>query len=62
MDDYYALLGLTPAASDREVRAAFRLLAKRLHPDVSRLPSAADRFRRIMAAYETLSDPARRAA
>jgi curved DNA-binding protein CbpA len=62
VDDFYALLGVTPAAGAREIRAAFRQLAKRLHPDVSRLPSAADRFRRVMAAYETLSDPARRAA
>ena len=62
MDDYYALLGVGPAASAREIRAAFRQLAKLLHPDVSRLPSAAERFRRVMVAYETLSDPARRAA
>ena len=62
MDDYYALLGVTPAAGAREIRAAFRHLAKRLHPDVSRLPSAADRFRRVMEAYETLGDPVRRAA
>jgi curved DNA-binding protein CbpA len=60
--DYYALLGLTPAASAREIRAAFRQLAKRLHPDVSRLPSGAERFRRVVEAYETLSDPVRRAA
>ena len=60
--DYYALLGLGPTASAREIRAAFRQLAKRLHPDVSALPGAAERFRRIVAAYETLSDPVRRAA
>lgn len=62
MTDYYALLGLTPAAGGEEIRAAFRQLAKRLHPDVSPLPSAAERFRRVVTAYETLSDPARRAA
>lgn len=62
MGDYYALLGVTPGASGEEIRAAFRQLAKRLHPDVSRLPSAAERFRRAVEAYEVLSDPARRAA
>ena len=62
MEDYYALLGIGPGASDGEIRAAFRQLAKRLHPDVSRLPSAAERFRRIVVAHETLSDPVRRAA
>ena len=60
--DYYALLGVRPDAGGEVMRAAFRQLAKRLHPDVSRLPSAAERFRRVVAAYETLSDPVRRAA
>lgn len=62
MGDYYALLGISAGASMGEIRAAFRLLVKRLHPDVSRLPSAAERFRRVMEAYEVLSDPVRRAA
>lgn len=60
--DYYALLGVPPAASVIAVRAAFRRMAKRLHPDTSTLPHAAERFRLIVEACDVLTDPARRLA
>jgi molecular chaperone DnaJ len=60
--DYYAALGVAPGASAAEIRTAFRRLARQYHPDVNPDPGAAERFRTIVAAYEVLSDPARRAA
>jgi molecular chaperone DnaJ len=60
--DYYALLGVPPTASPAELRRAYRQRARRLHPDVNRAPDAAARFAALTEAYETLSDPARRAA
>src|SRR5919199_356462 len=59
--DHYATLGVSPSASDLEIRAAFRRLARQYHPDVNPAPDAADRFRAVAAAYEVLSDPAQRA-
>ena len=66
--DYYDVLGLTPAASQDEIRHAFRELAKRWHPDlfVNATPHererAERRMRAIVVAHETLSDPGRRAS
>jgi len=61
--DYYKVLGLTPAATQAEVKRAYRRLALEHHPDRNPGdPDAAVRFIEISEAYETLSDPARRAA
>ena len=61
--DHYAVLGLDRRCTLAQVRSAYRLLAKRYHPDVNALSSeAATRFREVTAAYETLCDPARRRA
>jgi hypothetical protein len=61
--DYYQLLGITPGATTRQVKAAYRKLAKLHHPDANPGdPDAAARFREITEAYETLSDPVRRKA
>ncbi|MFQ6133420.1 MAG: J domain-containing protein, partial [Armatimonadota bacterium] len=58
--DYYELLGVTRGASDADVRAAYRRIVKRLHPDVSRAPDAQERMAEVNAAYSVLRDPAKR--
>jgi molecular chaperone DnaJ len=60
--DYYDILGLPRAASDAEVKKAFRKLAQQWHPDVSTEAGADDRFKEINEAYQVLSDPGRRQA
>ena len=58
--DYYALLGVTPDATMAQIKSAYRKLAKQYHPDVNHSPDAAERFREITEAYDTLTDPDRR--
>jgi formylglycine-generating enzyme required for sulfatase activity/curved DNA-binding protein CbpA len=62
--DFYTILGVPRRASDIEIRRAFRALAKEHHPDSRQVESDAPEhdFRLITEAYETLKDPARRAA
>lgn len=61
--DHYATLGLDRRCTIAQIRAAYRLLSKRHHPDVSPGSDDADaRFREINEAHETLSDPDRRRA
>ena len=57
--NYYELLGVTPEATQEEIRAAFHELAKRVHPDSGGNKAL---FRSVNTAYETLRDPTRRAA
>jgi molecular chaperone DnaJ len=60
---YYETLGLDRGASDQEVKAAFRRLAKQCHPDQNNTdPTAEQRFKEANEAYEALKDPQRRAA
>lgn len=61
----YEILGIAAAASDQEIKAAYRRLARVSHPDVAavdRKNSSADEFMKIHAAYSTLSDPEKRAS
>lgn len=58
--DLYAELGLAHTADAAAIRAAYRTLAKRYHPDVSKLPDAHARFIRLTEAYEILIDPVKR--
>jgi molecular chaperone DnaJ len=55
--DYYDVLGLSRTAGDREIKSAFRRLARELHPDVSDAPDAEQRFKEAVEAYEVLSKP-----
>lgn len=57
IDDPHAVLGVPRGASRRQIAAAYRRLAKRHHPDVDSDPDAADRMRRINAAWRRLSGP-----
>jgi molecular chaperone DnaJ len=59
--DYYEVLGVSQDASDREIRSAYRKLARKYHPDVSDEPDAHERFQEIGQAYAVLSDAERRA-
>lgn len=54
--DYYEILGIGRGASEKEIKSAFRRLARELHPDVSDHPDAHERFREAAEAYEVLSD------
>ncbi|HEU5441392.1 MAG TPA: DnaJ C-terminal domain-containing protein [Ktedonobacterales bacterium] len=58
--DYYAVLGVPKTASEDEIRKAFRKLARKYHPDVSKSPEAEAKFKEINEAYEVLSDPEKR--
>jgi hypothetical protein len=59
--DYYAILGLSPTSEDVVIRAAYRALIRRYHPDGNASTAAAARARAINAAYEVLIDPEKRA-
>src|SRR3954453_17799999 len=59
--DLYVVLGLGEGASERDIKRAYRRLARRFHPDVNPGDQDAEsRFRQILDAYETLVDPTRR--
>ena len=58
--DYYRLLGVRPDATVLLIKKAYRKLAKQYHPDVNDNPDAAERFRELTEAYDTLIDPDRR--
>jgi molecular chaperone DnaJ len=59
--DCYAVLGVPRTADGDAIRRAFRRLARELHPDVSALPEAGERFRELSVAYTVLSNPRARA-
>ena len=59
--DYYATLGVTKASTEKEIKQAFRKLARKHHPDVNPGDKQAElRFKEINEAYEVLGDPAKR--
>lgn len=58
--DYYAVLGVPRDASADAIKKAFRKLARKYHPDVSKTPDAETKFKEVNEAYEVLSDPKKR--
>jgi curved DNA-binding protein len=60
--DYYASLGLERGASESDIKKAYRKLAHKYHPDVSKEAGAEAKFKEIAEAYQTLKDPEKRAA
>lgn len=60
--DYYAIMGVARDASPEDIKRAYRRLARKYHPDVSKEKNAEERFKEIGEAYEVLRDPEKRAA
>ncbi|EIT85227.1 chaperone protein DnaJ [Fictibacillus macauensis ZFHKF-1] len=59
--DYYEVLGLDKNASNDEIKKAYRKLTKQYHPDVNKEADAADKFKEVREAYDTLKDPQKKA-
>ena len=56
--DYYAILGVEKDANADEIKTAYRKLARKYHPDVSKEKDAEEKFKEMSEAYETLKEPA----
>jgi curved DNA-binding protein len=60
--DYYSILGVPRGAAADDIKKAYRKLARKYHPDVSKEAGAEDKFKEVAEAYEVLQDPEKRAA
>lgn len=59
--DYYKIMGVSEDASDKDIKLAYRKLARKYHPDISKESHAEERFKEMGEAYEVLRDPVKRA-
>ena len=59
--DYYKIMGVSQDASDKDIKLAYRKLARKYHPDISKEPQAEERFKEMGEAYEVLKDKTKRA-
>src|SRR6202034_572875 len=60
--DYYKVMGVARDATEAQIKQAYRKLARRYHPDVSKEKDAEARFKEVGEAYEVLKTPEKRAA
>src|SRR5271167_268721 len=60
--DYYEILGVTRGSDADEMKRAYRKLARKYHPDVSRERNAEEKFKEVQEAYEVLKDAGKRAS
>ncbi len=58
--DYYEILGISKTASSDEIKSAYRKLAKKYHPDISKEANAEEKFKEVQEAYSVLSDENKR--
>ena len=58
--DYYGVLGVSKAATEAELKSAYRKLARQYHPDMNKTPEAEAKFKEISEAYQVLSDSGKR--
>jgi len=61
MKDYYKIMGVSQNASEADIKIAYRKLARKYHPDISKEPNAEERFKEMGEAYEVLHDKKKRA-
>ncbi len=59
--DYYSVLGVDPGTDEKAIKSAYRRLARKYHPDVSKEPNAEEQFKSVSEAYEVLGNAGRRA-